>query len=115
MVNARTFLLSFLLLATTVLGAGNMCFSSRYKNVLDPDNGVAENRFAMYDDHKAQEVLNNMNTWSNGKYVANKNARTGIITVKMAVKTIFDTKNEAITNNEEMQQVVTDHYTGPTT
>jgi hypothetical protein len=109
----KAYFLAFLVFATAAF-AGRVTFTAKYPGGL----GGSSQRTPMaeqYDDDKTQSILDNMNTWSNGAYSANKNERTGIVIVTDSDSShVYPSKNDAITAVRAMIDLVSQHYQGPT-
>ena len=106
MFNFKVLLLAFLLLASNVL-AVRVAYSPKYTG---QKVGQHAPKYATVDDDQAEQILEKMATWSNGKYTAakTKSAAVNIINVVNAVAAA--SKGEANDMAQEMQTIVHRNY-----
>ena len=105
MFNFKVLLLAFLLLATNVL-ATRVTYSGKFTG---QKVGDRTQKLATVDDHKGEQIVENMATWSNGKYTASKSgSAVNMITVVNAVAAA--SKGQASEMVQEMQTIVSHNY-----
>lgn len=102
-------LLSFaaLMLATQVC-AGRISYSTSYKQGGIRGDGATEQKAGgTIPDDKDDLVLDNIKDWSNDRFKAKRNIRSQVIIVSSKEK--VDSKDEALTANNDAQQLVNQH------
>jgi len=108
---AKVFLLAFMVFANTVLAVSRVTYSAKYNtgSPMDPQRVPIAEQYA--DDNKGPAIVENMATWSGGRYNAKVNARTGVVLVQS--DQTFPSKNEALAAVNDMMQIVADNYQPP--
>lgn len=107
MYNLKLITFAALLLACQVFAA-RITYSAYNKSGGINKTGNWENKAGgRIPDDKDEELLNDIGDWSDGKFTASQNARTGVIIVK-AVEAAED-KTGATNLNNEAQQLVIQH------
>ncbi|KAI0977641.1 hypothetical protein F4678DRAFT_477672 [Xylaria arbuscula] len=102
--------LAFLVFASTAV-AGRVSYFARYDG--EGMGTQSTSKAINYDDHKTAAILDNMNSWSSGEYVATKSPRTEIVNVKAHDNRIYASKGAASDAIGAMQSIVVSNYQPP--
>ena len=104
MVYFKALILTFLLLAADVL-AVRCTYSVTATDIASGKPGARTQKLAEVDQDKADSIVANMGTWSDGKYAAKKSSVPNMITV--TGKTTSSQANDMV---QDMQHVVAVNY-----
>ena len=104
MFNLKVLFLAFLLLAADALAA-RVIYSG---NFAGSSVSTRTQKATVVDDAKAEAILENIATWSNGEFTASKGRTTGIVTVVNVEAAASKGKASELVQN--MQAVVSENY-----
>lgn len=106
MFNVKVLLLAFLLLATNVL-AVRVTYVAKFTGQLVTDR---TSKLATVDDHKGEQIIEKMATWSNGKYKAARSGSAAVNMINVVNVVEAPTKGVATDMVQEMQHIVATNY-----
>ena len=104
MLNLKVLMFALLLLAADVL-AVRCTYSVTHSDVAAGKPGQRNSKLAEMDQDQADSVVENMGTWSNGKYSAKKARLPNMITVSGTT-----TSSQSNAMIQDMQHIVQTHY-----
>lgn len=106
MFNVKVLSLAFLLLATNVL-AVRVNYVAKYTGQLV---GERNSKMATVDDHKGEQIIEKMATWSNGKYKAARSGSAAVNMINVVNAVEAESKGKSSEMLQEMQSIVANNY-----